>query len=71
MPGRNSSHTPDEPSDRIGKACPSQKVNSPATRTPWAFGAHTVKRVPATPWWVIGSAPRAFHNCSCLPSRMR
>ena len=28
---------------------PSQKLKSPATRTPWALGAHTVNRVPATP----------------------
>ena len=32
-----------------GDAVPSQQVKSPATRTPRAFGAHTVKRVPATP----------------------
>src|ERR1700754_5340178 len=61
-PGRNSSHTPDDPSDRIGKAVPSQELNSPATRTPWAFGAHTVKRVPVTPPCVIGSGPGAVHT---------
>ncbi len=49
MPGTNSSHTPAAPSERIGNAVPSQKLKPPATRTPRALGAHTVKRVPATP----------------------
>ncbi|CAM5725219.1 hypothetical protein SFUMM280S_03738 [Streptomyces fumanus] len=70
-PGTNSSHTPDEPSDRIGKPVPSQKLKPPATRTPRAFGAHTAKRVPVTPWWVIGCAPSACQSCSCRPSPIR
>src|SRR5690606_36648731 len=36
--GRNSSHTPVEPSERIGKVVPSQCVKSAARRTPWALG---------------------------------
>ena len=47
-PGTNSSHTPDEPSERIGSARPDQKSKSPATRTPRAFGAHTANDVPVT-----------------------
>ena len=46
--GTNSSQTPDAPSDRIGWACPSQKLKSPATRTPRAFGAQTANEDPVT-----------------------
>ena len=44
----NSSHTPDEPSERIGLARPSQPSKSPHTRTPRALGAHTANEVPST-----------------------
>ena len=44
MPGTNSSHTPDAPSERIGKRRPSQRSKSPTTRTLRAFGAQTAKR---------------------------
>jgi hypothetical protein len=54
IPGTNSSHTPEEPSDRIGYPVPSQKLKPPASRTARALGAHTQNRVPATPWWVRG-----------------
>src|SRR4051812_41905823 len=47
-PGMNSSHTPEEPSERIGLARPSQPSKSPVTRTPLALGAHTANEVPAT-----------------------
>ncbi len=70
-PGRNSSHTPvrAERAHRVGRAVPVVEV--PVTRTPRAFGAQTVKRVPVTPWWVMGSAPSAFHSSSCRPSPIR
>ncbi len=71
MPGTNSSHTPVEPSDRMGKPVPSQKLKEPATRTPRAFGAHTEKRVPVTSWCVIGCAPSTVHSSSCRPSPIR
>src|ERR1700728_2728058 len=44
-PGTNSSHTPDPPRLRIGWAVPSQKLKSPLTRMPRAFGAQTAKEV--------------------------
>src|ERR1035437_6214237 len=47
-PGMKISQTPDPPSERIGCACPSQKLKSPITRTPRAFGAQTAKAVPVT-----------------------
>ncbi|CAM5279308.1 hypothetical protein SALBM311S_06651 [Streptomyces alboniger] len=71
IPGTNSSQTPVPPSERIGNAEPSQKLKVPATRTPRAFGAHTVNRVPATPSWIIGCAPSARHSSSCRPSPIR
>ncbi len=71
MSGRNSSHTPDDPSDRMAWPVPSQKLKVPATRTPRAFGAHTANRVPVTPWWVVGCAPSAVHSSSCRPSPSR
>ena len=48
MSGTNSSHTPLEPSARIGWLRPSQPLKSPMTRTPRAFGAHTANEVPVT-----------------------
>ncbi len=71
IPGTNSSHTPEEPSERIGNAVASQKLKVPATRTPRAFGAHTLNLVPGTPWCVIGSAPSTRHSSSCRPSPIR
>ena len=47
-PGTNSSHTPDEPSERIGVPAPDQWSKSPVTRTPRAFGAQTANDVPVT-----------------------
>src|SRR6185437_14972755 len=47
-PGTNSSHTPDEPSERIGRARPDQCSKSPVTRTARALGAHTANDVPVT-----------------------
>ena len=44
----NSSQTPEEPSERIGLARPSQPSKSPATRTPRALGAQTANEVPVT-----------------------
>jgi len=46
--GTYSSHTPVEPSDRIGWAAPSQWLKSPMTLTPRALGAHTANDVPVT-----------------------
>src|SRR4051812_24952142 len=48
-PGTNSSHTPDDPSERIGWTRPSQKFQSPTMRTALALGAHTANDVPSTP----------------------
>ena len=45
----NSSHTPDEPSERMGWTRPSQKFQSPTTRTAWALGAHTANDTPGQP----------------------
>ena len=47
-PGQNSSHTPVEPSTRIGASLPFQWLNSPIRLTPLAFGAHTAKETPST-----------------------
>ena len=58
-PGTNSSHTPAPPSDRMGWARPSQKLKSPVTRTPRAFGAQTANAVPVAPPVSIGRAPSA------------
>ena len=44
----NNSHTPLEPSERIGNAWESQKLKSPATRMARAFGAQTANDVPWT-----------------------
>ena len=74
-PGMNSSHTPEAPSERIGNARPSQKLKSPVTRIPRAFGAQTAKDVPVT----VSSAgptsrtcePSTFHSSSCRPSPIR
>jgi hypothetical protein len=75
IPGRNSSHTPDEPSERIGVASPVQLSKSPHTRTPTAFGAHTANEVPVTgsfgPSWLRGCAPSTDHSRSCRPSPIR
>ena len=70
-PGTNSSHTPAEPRDRIGCACPSQKLKSPMTRTPRALGAHTAKDVPVTSPKLRTCAPSTRHSSSCRPSRIR
>ena len=45
-PGTKISQMPEEPSDRMEVATPSQKLNSPTTRTARALGAHTAKAVP-------------------------
>src|SRR5690348_8033327 len=47
-PGQNSSHTPDEPSTRMGASVPVQPLNSPIRLTPLAFGAHTANDTPLT-----------------------
>ena len=47
-PGQNSSHTPVEPSTRIGASLPSQWLKSPIRLTPLAFGAHTANDTPST-----------------------
>ena len=41
------SHTPLDPSTRIGWARPSQPLKSPTTLTRWAFGAQTAKCTPS------------------------
>jgi hypothetical protein len=46
--GTKSSHTPLEPSDRIGWPAPSQWFRSPTSRTPRACGAQTANEVPRT-----------------------
>ena len=66
-PGMNSSHTPAPPSERIGCARPSQKLKSPTSLTPRAFGAQTANAVPVSD----GRAPSARQSCSCLPSPIR
>ena len=75
MLGMNSSQIPVDPSERIGCAVPSQKLKSPETRTPWAFGAHTAKDTPLTTpmvvWYERTWAPSTSHSCSCRPSPMR
>ncbi len=45
----NSSHTPDPPRERIGWTRPSQKFQSPTTRTARALGAQTANATPAMP----------------------
>src|SRR6202035_4096790 len=50
-PGMKSSHTPDPPIERIWWTRPSQKFQSPTTRTAWALGAHTAKDAPVMPSW--------------------
>src|SRR5699024_50853 len=47
-PGRNTSHTPVVPRDRIAAPRPSHPLKSPTTRTARAFGAQTAKEVPVT-----------------------
>ena len=47
-PGMNSSQTPAPPSERIGCARPSQKLKSPTSLTPRAFGAQTANAVPVS-----------------------
>src|SRR5580704_5903874 len=70
-PGMNSSHTPDTPSERIGNARPSQKLKSPVTRTPRAFGAQTANDAPVTWSTSRTCAPSACQSSSCLPSPIR
>src|SRR3954469_21638408 len=70
-PGTNSSHTPDDPSERMGCTRPSQKFQSPTTRTDLAFGAHTANDVPSTPWWQRWWAPSTVHSDRCRPSPNR
>ena len=45
-PGRNSSQTPLDPSDRIGCSRPSHELKSPTTETARALGAQTANAVP-------------------------
>src|SRR3954470_8234642 len=47
--GMKISQTPDDPSERIGWPRPFQKLKSPVTRTPRAFGAQTAKDTPVVP----------------------
>src|SRR5947209_396540 len=71
IPGTNSSHTPDPPSERIGYARPSQPLKSPVTRTPCAFGAQTANAAPDV--WPTSRrcAPSTRHSSSCRPSPIR
>ena len=71
MPGTNSSHTPDPPSERIGYARPSQPLKSPVTRTPCALGAQTANDAPVV--WPISRTcpPSTRHSSSCRPSPIR
>src|ERR1700712_926921 len=46
--GQNSSHTPVEPSVRIGASLLLQWLKSPIRLTPLAFGAHTANDTPVT-----------------------
>src|SRR6266513_2575167 len=65
IPGTNSSHTPDPPSERIGYARPSLWLKSPVTRTPCAFGAQTANEVPLTVPNSRTCAPSTRHSSSC------
>src|SRR5437588_6517137 len=47
-PGQNNSHTPLEPSTRIGASVPVQPLNSPIKLMPLALGAHTANETPLT-----------------------
>ncbi|CAB4755469.1 unannotated protein [freshwater metagenome] len=75
MPGMNSSQMPVEPRERIGWAVLSQKLKSPAMRTPWAFGAQTANETPLIgPNGVAYSRtcePSTFQSSSWRPSPMR
>ena len=62
-PGTNSSQTPAPPSDRIGWARPSQKLKSPTTRTPRAFGAQTANAVPVAASAARRARPQLLVPC--------
>ena len=73
-PGTKRSQTPD-PIGRMTCWSPPQKLNSPATCTDCAFGAHTVNEVPSVgpsgPSYVRGRAPSTSHSRSWRPSLIR
>src|SRR5438105_11576748 len=65
--GTNSSQTPELLRLRIGSRRPSQRLKSPTTRTPRAFGAQTAKATPGVPSMAIG---RSEEHTSELQSRV-
>src|SRR3546814_15130891 len=71
MGGRRPAHTPPGAYRASGCAPAAQPGHSPTTHTARALGAHTAKRVPATPSTVQGWAPSTSQRCSWRPSTRR
>ena len=60
------SHTPLEPSARIGWQRPSQPLKSPTTLTRWAFGAQTAKCTPSEAPIRIGMGAELLVNAGVI-----
>ena len=65
--GTKISHTPLEPSARIGCTRPSQPLKSPTTLTRWALGAQTAKWTPSAPPMRSGCAPSLVVDPGVVP----